>query len=90
MRYTVPYSLLRGEIHMDKTPLLPRRGEVIELPPILMTRQDAAKALALSLTEIDKLLSSGALRSARYGRNRMIFRSSLEAFAERLADDNAT
>ena len=52
--------------------------------PILVTPEEAAKALRLGRSKIYELMASGELESVRIGRSRRIRWGALEAFADRL------
>jgi excisionase family DNA binding protein len=63
-----------------------QKAEVIQLPPLLLSRQDAARALGISMTEIDRLLSTGELRGKQYGRRRLILFESIQQYVEGMPD----
>lgn len=50
---------------------------------LLLTRQDSARLISISLRTLDGLLASGEIASCRIGRRRLIARSELERFARR-------
>lgn len=56
---------------------------------IFYSADEAAIALSLSRKEIYRLMESGALEVAEYGRRRLIPTDSLKAFADRLRAESA-
>jgi excisionase family DNA binding protein len=50
---------------------------------ILVTRQEAARALAISTRAVDYLIRTGKLPSRKLGKRRLVHVSALEAFARR-------
>ena len=52
--------------------------------PILVTPEEAAKALRLGRSKVYELMASGELESVRIGRSRRIRWGALEAFANSL------
>ncbi|WP_073378304.1 helix-turn-helix domain-containing protein [Nocardiopsis flavescens] len=52
--------------------------------------QEAAHALSLGTTTVKKLIATGQLPSVRVGRRRLVPRSALETYINRLLDDQAS
>lgn len=52
--------------------------------------QEAAYALSLGTTTVKKLIATGQLPSVRVGRRRLVPRSALETYINRLLDDQAS
>ena len=52
------------------------------MDPILLTRNEAAAALGLSIRTIDYLVTSGKLPSRRLGKRRLIPRAAIQAIAK--------
>lgn len=50
---------------------------------LLLTRQESARLMSISLRTLDQLLPSGEIPSCRIGRRRLIARSELERFVRR-------
>ncbi len=48
---------------------------------LVVTREEAAEALRLSLRTVDKLLTAGQISARRVGRRVLILRSEIERFA---------
>lgn len=49
--------------------------------------EEAAQALSLGRSTVKKLIATGELASVRVGRRRLIPRSALESYIERLVED---
>lgn len=54
----------------------------VALDPLLLTRQQTAATLAISLRSLDHLVASGALRPVRIGKRIQFNRRSIELFAK--------
>lgn len=54
----------------------------------LHTVEETASALAIGRTVVYQLISSGELESVKIGRARRVVHSSIEAFVEKLRQDN--
>ncbi|HJE60337.1 MAG TPA: helix-turn-helix domain-containing protein [Nocardiopsis listeri] len=52
--------------------------------------QETARALSLGTTTVKKLIATGQLPSVRVGRRRLVPRSALETYINRLLDDQAS
>ncbi|MCY9783035.1 helix-turn-helix domain-containing protein [Nocardiopsis sp. EMB25] len=52
--------------------------------------EEAAQALSLGRTTVKKLVATGKLASVRVGRRRLIPRSVLEEYVNRLVEDQAS
>jgi excisionase family DNA binding protein len=50
---------------------------------LLATRQEAARALSISVRSVDFLIETGQLASRKLGRRRLVPLAALEAFARR-------
>lgn len=50
---------------------------------LLLTRQESARLMSISIRTLDELLACGEIASCRIGRRRLIARSELERFARR-------
>ncbi len=62
----------------DKVTL--REGVVLELPPVLLGVEEAAKGLSVGRTEVFIMIRQGRLRSIKRGRRRLIPKSELDRF----------
>ncbi|APD18212.1 excise [Mycobacterium phage Hammy] len=60
---------------------------VVEVEPILLTREDTARALGLSTKEIDRLRATGDLMPRRHGRKVLFPIAELRRFAQSLPVD---
>jgi excisionase family DNA binding protein len=71
---------------MTSTPRTPANTDPLTdvVAPILLTPEQAARALGLGRTTIYALLRDGELRSVRLGRSRRIPYASLVQFVERI------
>lgn len=56
----------------------------VRVPPILVTRPEAARLLSLSVPEIDRLRRAGHLRAKRHGSKVLFPIAELERFVETL------
>lgn len=57
----------------------------IVLDPVLLTVEDAARALALGRTTVYQLLADGSLRSVKIGRARRVPRDALRDYVNTVA-----
>jgi excisionase family DNA binding protein len=60
--------------------------EVRPLSSLLLSIDDAAIALGIGRTQTYELVMSGKIASVKIGRRRLIVRSELESFVQRLSD----
>jgi excisionase family DNA binding protein len=60
--------------------------EVRPLSSFLLSIDDAAIALGIGRTQTYELVMSGKIASVKIGRRRLIVRSELESFVQRLSD----
>uniref|UniRef100_A0AAU8GNV1 Helix-turn-helix DNA binding domain n=1 Tax=Mycobacterium phage Pharb TaxID=3136626 RepID=A0AAU8GNV1_9VIRU len=63
---------------------------VVEVEPLLLTREDAARTLGLSTKEVDRLRANGDLMPRRHGRKVLFPLAELRRFAEGLPVDLLT
>jgi excisionase family DNA binding protein len=56
---------------------------------ILMTVEEAAKALSVGRTQMFKLIADGAVSSVRIGRSRRVSVDAIRAYAKKLEDSAA-
>lgn len=57
-------------------------GRVVEVQPILLSVEQASKALSVGRTEVFRLLREQRLRSIKRGRRRLIPRAELDRYVE--------
>lgn len=62
----------------------PKGKAALLLPPILVSRQAAARCLGVSLSTLDKLVATAGLPSLWIGERRMFRPADLESWAARL------
>ncbi|QFG09433.1 HTH DNA binding protein [Mycobacterium phage Yuna] len=60
---------------------------VVEVEPLLVTREDAARILCLSTVELDKLRANSKLVARKYGRKVLFPLDELRRFASSLPAD---
>ncbi|ASR85646.1 excise [Mycobacterium phage Ellie] len=60
---------------------------VVEVEPLFVTREDAARLLCLSTVELDKLRASSKLVARKYGRKVLFPVDELRRFAQSLPAD---
>ena len=60
---------------------------VVEVEPLFVTREDAARILCLSTVEIDRLRASSKLVARKYGRRVLFPVDELRRFAQSLPAD---
>lgn len=66
----------------------PKGKAALLLPPILISRQAAARCMGVSLSTLDKLVATAGLPSVWVGERRMFRPADLEAWAARLPPAN--
>ena len=69
-------------------PVQPERP-LVELSPLLLSPEEAARVLAVSRTRIYELISAGEISSVRAGRLRRVVAASLPAWVDRQLDEGS-
>ncbi|MFG3639122.1 helix-turn-helix domain-containing protein [Micromonospora sp. NPDC047762] len=72
----------------NETPEIPEGGDVTPPFRLLYPVPEVAILLGISRKQVDRYIKSGALRSRKVGRRRLVHRDWINAFAE--ADEHET